>query len=184
MPDLDFIKSLCLQPLDTSSHDRAAFSCQEDRINRFLKKSANQQSKQDITKPYVAVPRTNPADRLAPIIGFYAINTHSIDVTELPEEATKKLPRYETISAIYISAIGVTEEHQGKGLGTFLMADAFQKCVEVAEIVGSRFVVLDALNEDAARLYERLGFHSLPSKPERMIQTMQAIRNAITRAAD
>jgi len=180
MPDLDFLKTLIIEPLDPKKHDRAAFSCQEARINTFLKQSARQQSAQDHTKAYVAV--SNDADGKAPIIGFYAINTHSIDVSALPEGQCRGLP-YPIASGIYISAVGVTEEHQGKGLGTFLMGDVFKRCVSVADIVGSHFVILDALNADAFRLYERLRFTSIPRNPDRMIQTMKMIRAALRKAA-
>jgi hypothetical protein len=58
------------------------------------------------------------------------------------------------------------------------MANAFQRCVAAADIVGAHFLVLDALNEDAARLYRRLGLVDLPGHEPRMLIKMNIIRKA------
>ena len=95
------------------------------------------------------------------------------------------MPRYPTIPAIYLSTIAVDTTFQSRGLGTFLMAEVFKICVSVADQVGSYFIALDALNEDAARMYRRVGFHDLPT-PEhemRMLITMTKVRKAIAAVA-
>ena len=42
------------------------------------------------------------------------------------------------------------------------MAHVFAKCVEGANIAGAHFIVLDALDDDAAALYRKVGFVDLP----------------------
>jgi GNAT superfamily N-acetyltransferase len=113
------------------------------------------------------------------IIGFYALSPHAIDRERLPQDKT--LPRHERLSAIYLSMIAVDTSVQGKGIGSFLTANALAKCVDIADLGGGRYVVLDALNENAARLYRRLGFVDLPSQPLRMVIAMATVRKAINR---
>src|SRR5207253_5624242 len=59
-------------------------------------------------------------DESVVVIGYYALNNHSIDASALPEPDRKKLPSYESIPAIYLSKVGVqigrhTSELQSRG---------------------------------------------------------------------
>jgi ribosomal protein S18 acetylase RimI-like enzyme len=174
MTDRAFLARVRIEPLDRNKHDRATFSCGVDRVDNFLKKTAARQQDEEHTRVTVAC-----LDSSNVIIGFYALNSHAVDISTLPEVDRKKLPSYPSISAIYLSIVGVHVDHQGVGLGSYLMADAFKRCVQVADIIGSHFLVLDALNDDAARLYRRLGFVDLPGYALRMLIKISQIRRAI-----
>jgi GNAT superfamily N-acetyltransferase len=177
MIDSAFLARLRIEPLDRQIHDRAAFHSGVDRVDNFLQKTANRQQEEELTRVYVAC-----LDREIEVVGYYALNSHSIDVTTLPEAMRKKLPRYPTISAIYLSVIGFSADHQGKGGGHFLLMDALRKCAEAADIIGAHFVVLDSLNERAAKLYREIGFIDLPNHEPRMLLNMRVIRAAIAEA--
>jgi ribosomal protein S18 acetylase RimI-like enzyme len=177
MIDSAFLARLRIEPLDRQMHDRAAFHSGVDRVDNFLHKTATRQQEDDLTRVYVAC-----LDQKIEVVGYYALNSHSIDVTTLPEGLRKKLPRYPTISAIYLSVIGFSVAHQGKGGGHFLLADALRKCTEVADIIGAHFVVLDSLNERAAKLYREIGFVDLPNHAPRMLINMRVVRAAIAEA--
>ena len=177
MIDSAFLARLRIEPLDRQVHDRAAFRSGVDRVDNFLQKTAARQQENDLTRVYVAC-----LDQQIEVVGYYALNSHSIDVTTLPESMRKKLPQYPTISAIYLAVVGFHEDDQGKGGGHFLLMDALRKCVEVADIVGSYFVVLDSLNERAAKLYREIGFIDLPGHAPRMLINMRVVRIAIARA--
>jgi ribosomal protein S18 acetylase RimI-like enzyme len=132
---------------------------------------------EDHSKTYVAVePPSNQ------VIGFYTLSPHAIDVSSLPPKILKKLPRFPTISAIYLATLGVHVARQGHGLGTYLMADFLKACVRIADIGGGHFVVLDAINDDAARMYRRIGFTDLPDQEPRMIMSMAKVRKAVQAA--
>lgn len=173
MIDRAFLARIRIEPLDRKQHDRAAFSCGEERVDNFLKKTASRQQDEDHTRVNVAC-----LDADAVVIGFYALNSHSIDVSTLPPHLHKKLPSYPDISAIYLSVVGVHAEYQGKGLGKLLMGHVFARCVDVADKIGAHFLVLDALNERAAKLYRELGFVDLPGHEPRMLIRMAAVRKA------
>jgi GNAT superfamily N-acetyltransferase len=172
MSDEAFLARVRIEPLG-QKHDRAAFACGDDRLDNFIQKTAARQQEQDIARTYVGC-----LDQDFVVIAYYTLNSHFIDVTSLPPEIRKKLPNYESIPAIYLSKLGVHTEYQNKGFGRRLMAHAFARCVEVANLVGAHFLVLDALNENAARLYRRLGLVDLPGHEPRMLIKMSVIRAA------
>ncbi len=177
MIDSAFLARLRIEPLDRQKHDRAAFRSGVDRVDNFLQKTATYQQENELTRVYVAC-----LDQESAVIGYYALSSHSIDVTTLSETNRKKLPRYPTISAIYLSVIGFSVDHQGKGGGHFLLMDALRKCAEAADIIGAHFVVLDSLNERAAKLYREIGFVDLPNHEPRMLMNMKVVRAAIAEA--
>jgi GNAT superfamily N-acetyltransferase len=174
--DEAWLSRLRIEPLDREKHNRAAFSCGVDRIDNFLKSTAAKQSDQDLTKVYVSV--EPPSDQ---ILGYYALCAHAVDIKCLPESHRKRMPRYPTIPAIYLSIIAVDQGLQNRGLGTFLMADVLKRCASVADQIGGYFIVLDAIDERAARMYRRIGFHNLPAPGQemRMIITMAKVRRAV-----
>lgn len=177
--DKQLLSRLKVEPLDRNRHNRAAFSCGVDRVDNFLRNTAVRQQDHDFTKGYVAI---EPPDNQ--VLGYYALNAHAIDASILPAPLDRNLPRYPTISAIYLSTIGVDRTLQRCGVGSFLMADALKLCVTVADKIGAHMVVLDALNEDAARMYRRIGFIDLSSHPLRMLMPMARLRKAVQAAAD
>jgi GNAT superfamily N-acetyltransferase len=174
MIDRAFLARLRVEPLDRNKHDRAAFRCGVERVDNFLANNAARQQDADHTRVYVAC-----LDAGNDIVGYYALNAHAIDVSTLPAEMHKKLPSYPTISAVYLSVIGFHAGHQGKGGGTLLMTDAFRRCLDVATIIGAHFIVLDALNDRAAKLYRELGFVDLPDYSPRMVISMKLVRKAL-----
>src|SRR5271154_1540715 len=121
--DEAWLSSLVIEPIDRAKHDRSAFTCGIDRIDNFLKNNAAKQADADFAKVYVAVepPSTE-------VVGYYALCPHAIDISSLPAEDQKRMPRYPTISAIYLSVIAVVKSRQRRGLGSFLMADALKLC--------------------------------------------------------
>jgi len=176
MIDLAFLKRARIEPLDRT-HDRAAFTCGDVQLDNFIKNSATKQQQEDIARVYVSC-----LDAEVIVIGYYALNSHSIDATTLPQKDRKKLPSYPTMPAIYLSKLGVHADFQGQGLGQLLMAHAFKRCVAAADIIGAHFLVLESLNEKSTKLYLKLGLVMLPGHEPRMIMKMALIRKAVALA--
>lgn len=169
--DVDYLRGLAIEPFDGGRHDRARFTCGVDRIDNFLKITASKFVKDDNGRIFVAVERNG--GRLA---GFYAMGPHAIDATSLNEDMKTRLLNADRVPSFYLSMIATDSTIQNKGLGGFLLADALQRCLRIADQTGGRFVVLDAISEDAARLYTRFGFVPLASHPGRMVLGMAKIR--------
>ena len=79
--------------------------------------------------------------------------------------------------------IAVDQSRQGKGLGSDLAVDALRRALSVAGEVGLKPVVLDAIEDGGAdvferrgEFYKRLGFRSLEDRSERMFIAIDTIR--------
>ncbi len=67
---------------------------------------------------------------------------------------------------------------QGAGLGGELLRHALHRAVDLSQEVGTCVVLVDALDEDAKRFYERYGFVSLVDLPLSLVLPMETIVEA------
>lgn len=162
-----------IEPLDPAKHDRAAFSCGVPQVDNFLKLTARKLAAAGSSRIWVM------ADDAGTVVGFYALNGHSIGYEELPKRYARDRPSNGAIPAAYISIIGVDGDHQGKGHGGILLVDALKRLAKASQDLGLAVVLLDVLDcGDAGRtarrkrLYESYGFEPLPSQELRLFMPM------------
>ena len=174
--DVEYLCSLDVEAFDADRHDRSDFSCGNEKLDNFLKITASRYVREGDGRIYVAVERMSGR-----LIGYYAVGPHAIDISALDEKARKHLPRgRDRISAFILSMMAVDETVQGRGVASFLLGHLFTRCLAAADIVGGRFLVLDAIDERAATTHQRMGFESLASQPGRMLISIAKLRrNAI-----
>lgn len=166
-----------IEPFDPEKHDRTAFSCGIDQVDNFFKKTANKLSKADNLRVWLM---TDPEGVL---IGFYAVNAHSVDYQNLPARYARTRPGHGQIPAAYISTIGVDRTFHGRGYGGDLLVDCLRRLAQASETLGLAVVMLDVLDCGDARkvarrltLYRGYGFEPLPSHPLRLFLPMATVK--------
>lgn len=169
-----------IEPLDPAKHDRAAFSCGVEQVDNFFKRTANKLAQADNLRAYVM---TSAEGNL---IGFYALNAHSVEYSSLPKKYARNRPGHGLIPAAYISMIGVDERYKGKGFGGDLLVDALTRIASAADQLGIAVTMLDLLDcgdadlvEKRRKLYTAYGFLPLPSNPLRLFLPITTIRKLV-----
>jgi GNAT superfamily N-acetyltransferase len=177
--DVDFLRAVQIEAFDGARHERETFVSGTGKFDNFLKITATKFVRDGDGRIYVAVQRGSPR-----VIGYYAIAPHAIDASSLDEADRKHLPAsHDRIAAFIFSMMAIDARFQRRGLGRLLRADALRKCIAAADIVGGRFIVLDAEDERAKALYGRIGFIALASDPMRMLMSIRKLRNSAEAAA-
>ena len=151
-------------------HDREAFSCGTPDLDRYFRELVGQEERKRVTVAYVAV-----VSGSATVAGFYTLAARTIPYPDLPAELKRRLPRYEVIPATLIGRLAVDTNHQGRGLGGFLLVDALKRSLAESERVGSWAVVVDAKDDTGSSFYRKFGFIPFPDKPLRLFLPMQTI---------
>lgn len=95
------------------------------------------------------------------IAGYYTLSSLSV---ELPEDASKGLPKYPEYPATLLGRLAVDNSYQGEGLGGRILLDALGRALAGSRAVASYAVVTDAKNEQAEAFYERYGFSPLSTE--------------------
>jgi uncharacterized protein (DUF1778 family)/GNAT superfamily N-acetyltransferase len=164
---------LRVEPLD-HRHDRARFACGEDSLDVYLKKQASQDMRRKANAVFVLVTQDEPRR----VSGYFTLCATALPHGHVPEEARRHVPRYPLVSATQIGRLAVAQGSQGRGLGGILLASALRRASHSAATVGSAMVVVDALNETAARFYAAYGFTRLPDS-NRLILPMRLVEKAL-----
>lgn len=157
-----------IEPLGTK-HDRAAFSCGNQQLDFYLHRQAGQDMKKRAAVPFVITPDHKT------IAGFYTLSQYAVDLGELPEEVSKKLPRYPMVPATLLGRLAVSLDFRGQGLGAKLLIDALNRAVQSSRQVASAAVVVDAKDSQAVAFYKKYGFIELPRIERRLFLPMATV---------
>jgi ribosomal protein S18 acetylase RimI-like enzyme len=76
---------------------------------------------------------------------------------------------------VLLGRLAVAKSHQGKGLGSILLADALQRIAQASQVMAVFAVVVDALNDRAAEFYRQCGVIPLPSQPIKLFLPMESV---------
>ena len=150
--------------LDKNVHNRNDFDCGKHKsLNNYLKRQTTKESKLGLTKVHVHVDEGNN------VLGYYTLSSSELPRDSVPPDMLKKLPSgYSGYPAVLIGRLAVTLSMQGEGLGGELMVDAIEKCVLHSDTIGTRAILVDPIDKNAALFYEKFMFKRLPDS-DRMI---------------
>lgn len=161
-----------IEPL-SEAHNREAFSCGVDVLDRYLQRQAGQ----DIRKHFAAVFVLTPDGKT--IAGFYTLSAHAISLGDLPADVAKKLPRYPNIPATLLGRLAVSMSFRGRGIGELLLFDAFHRVLANNHEIASAVLVVDAKNDVARAFYLRHDFIPLPSHSNRLFYPVKTIERLL-----
>ena len=155
-------------------HDRAAFSCGVQALDRYLQKQAGQDQRKNIARVFV---KEGPEPHI--IAGFYTLSSLGVDVGDLPEDRRKKLPGYPVVPATLIGRLAVDQQFRGQGIGSLLLIDAISRIDRVSRQIASYAVIVDAKDDVAKSFYRHFGFIEFQSASNRLFLPLETARRAI-----
>jgi GNAT superfamily N-acetyltransferase len=147
------------------------FNCEVDELNEFLTRYANKNDELGIGKTFVAL------DENDKIVGYFTLATAQVVYQEIPNEYRGKLPKY-PIPALRIARLAVNKDLQRTGIGKWLLAQAFIKAIQVADVTGLYFIIVDA-KEKSKSFYERYGFIKFNDEDLSYFILVDTVRKAI-----
>jgi len=74
-----------IEPLDSSKHNRSAFCCGKDSLDKYIRKQASQDISKRVATVFVLVdsPQTD-------IIGYYTLCAYTVELSELDSSFVKR----------------------------------------------------------------------------------------------
>lgn len=157
---------LSISKLD-KSHNRQAFDCGIEPLNRFIRQQASQLIKRDETVIYVA----HEGNRIA---GYFTLSNIHIVQDDDPKHLKRQSP-HTPIGGVLIGRLAVDVNYRGIGLGGDLLLNALSKVKIISQMTGTAFVIVDAKDETAKAFYEHYGFIELENKPMTLIYPVASI---------
>jgi ribosomal protein S18 acetylase RimI-like enzyme len=144
------------------AHDRAAFSCEQPHLERYIKTQARQDASKNLAAVFIVT-----VDGRA-IAGFYTLSHYSIWSADIPQEIKHRLTKHDQLPATLIGRLARHTEYRGTGAGDTLLVDALRRCLALSTQAASRAVVVEAENEGGTAFYRKFGFEAFPGRPLKM----------------
>jgi GNAT superfamily N-acetyltransferase len=157
---------LRLERLD-AHHDLSTFDSGNDELDGWLQRHGLAAQQMDSARTFVLTKH----DR---VVGYFSLTMGSVLRQDAPAKLVRGLPAY-PVGMVLVARLAVDRREQGNGLGGILLAEALRKAVAAGDAAAARLVVVDAIDENAARFYERHGFLPAPEHPLRLYRRMKDI---------
>jgi len=161
------LSGLRFEPL--GAHDRAAFLCGIEALDRYIQKQASQDVKKKAAVVYVAT-RDGKT-----ILGYYTLSQYSIQLDQIPIEISRGFPKYPTLPATLLGRLARHSSTKGHGLGELLLLDAVYRALKMSEHVASAAIITDAKDQKAVDFYKKYGFVELPKTERRLFLPMASV---------
>lgn len=158
----------------TAEHDVSTFDCGNDQLTGWLIRHALASQRADLARTYLALEDEQ-------VLGYMSLTTGSVRRDEAPKRYARGMPAH-PIPTILIARLAVDRRHQGRQLGSRLLAEALRLAVTASDAAAARLVVVDAIDERAVVFYRKRGFIDVPENPLRLYRKVSDIRRSLSDA--
>lgn len=162
------------EPL-AASHDVSEFSCGYSTLDNWLKTRAlsNQQ------KGFTAVMVVHQEGR---VVGYYGLAPTAVVPSVLPRSIRTGQPPH-PVPCLLLGQLATDLQWAGRGIGTGLLKHALARCVQAASLIGGRALMVNAIDDEAARFWARRGFIASKDDPLILFRSIGDIAASFERAA-
>lgn len=131
--------------------DRAGFQSNSEPLDRYFHTQVGQDIRRRVTTCYIAIHTITEA-----LAGYYTLSAADIPITDVPEDMTKRLPRYPTIPVVRLGRLAVDHQFREMGLGGALLFDAVQRAGRSE--IAMHAMIVEAKDDGAEAFYRHHGF--------------------------
>jgi GNAT superfamily N-acetyltransferase len=136
----------------TSGHDLTQFHCGKEPLDDWLRFRALKNEGRSSRTYIVSQGRT--------AVGYYCLSTGAEKRASIPSKIARDTP--DPVPLILLGRLAVDLNHQGRGIGAGLLKDALQRVAQISKAVGSRAVIVHAIDQNAMAFYVKYGFLEFP----------------------
>lgn len=139
--------------LDPQTHRRDEFDSGAPALDDWLRRYAGQNRRRNTAATWVV---TDEDDR---VVAYASLSMTSIDRSAAPQRLAHHAPT--RVPALLVGRLAVDRRVAGHGLGTALVRHVLAVAVQINTTAACRAVVVNALDADASRWWQRFGFTPL-----------------------
>lgn len=162
------------QPRPIEATDNTTdFVSGEESLDRYLADRALTNHLADLGRCYVCMDAETDK-----VLGYYTLSAVAVEHSDLPGKVRRNAPN--PVPAVLMGRLAIETKAQGSGLGRFLVRDAILSTLAAADRIGVHILLVHALHEQAATLYEKLGFKRSPTDPLHLYQLLTDARKSLS----
>lgn len=135
----------------TQEHDVTEFECGNATLDDWLVRRAFKNQTLNASRTFVTCQAGTNI-----VVGYYCLASGSVDHTHAPRELRQNMP--DPIPVILLGRLAVDVAFQSHNVGKWLLKDATERVVKIAEHIGIKAIMVHAIDEKARHFYEHYGF--------------------------
>jgi GNAT superfamily N-acetyltransferase len=149
------------------------FDCGREALNKWLSTHALSNQRTGYTKVIVVANDLH-------VVGSYGLSVSSVRRDVAPR-AMRPHPAPTEIPCLLLGQLAVDVRWQGRGVASGLLKDVYIRTLEVAERVGTRALVVNALDDNAGKFWEAQGFTPSKVDPYTLFASVAEIQAAFVK---
>lgn len=149
-------------------HGLSAFCCGHDMLDDWLKKRARS-SEGRTARTFVVCADGN-------VVGYYCLAAGAERREAMPKGLRRNVP--DPVPVTILGRLAVDKAHQGRKIGAHLLKDAMLRALGASETIGSRALLVHAIDPAAVAFYVKFGFLEFPDGSKTMFLPMETIAGA------
>lgn len=155
-------------------HRVEAFACGKPPLDSWLRERALANEGR-ASRTYVVVAASGP--QAGQVVAYYTLATGSVALADVRRRDRHNLP--DPVPVMVLGRLAVDRRHGGQGLAGSMLREALSRTLEVAAIAGVRFLLVHAIDDEAARFYLRYGFHAFPPGGRTLFLPVETIAGSL-----
>jgi GNAT superfamily N-acetyltransferase len=157
-------------------HRLDRFDCGEPALDEWLRRHARGAHASGSARVFVTTLEDGET-----VVGYYALAAAQVAPEKATERAHKGLPQARPVPAILLARLAVDRAHQRFGLGRSLLQDVLLRCLDAAEAIGARVLLVHAKHDAAKTWYLQYGFEESPTDPLHLMMLLKDVRGYVRR---
>lgn len=150
---------------EQTAYDFCGFDCGEASLNAFLTEHFVRQHNGRFLRGYLLVTKdVNPK-----VLGYYTLSGSCFEKEALPSNTQKRKIPYANVPSVTLGRLAIHKDLQGQEWGSTLVAHAMKVVYLASQAVGVHGIFVDAINDNAKRFYQKLGFIPLVGKNNNLL---------------
>lgn len=154
-----------------AEHDVSGFDSGQPSLSDWLRRRALANQKAGASRTYVVCEGET-------VIAYYAIASGALACTSGTSRFRRNMP--DPIPIAILGRLAIDRRWQRRGLGRALFRDAAQRILHASDTIGIRGLVVHALTEEAASLYQALGLTPAPGEPLLLMVTLEELTRTLS----
>lgn len=146
-------------------HSAAGFSCGNASLDEYIRLHQERDEHDHTAVTFVLVEKeaiSNPKR----ILGYFTLSSFALPRQQARRrDRDKHLGRYNPVPAVLLGRLAIDTRFQGQGLGSTIMLASLMKVLRIREDIGISVVVVHAIDEAAAAIYQHQGFTQFRDEP-------------------
>lgn len=155
----------------SEQHDLSAFDCGKPALDQWLRHRALSNHRKGFTAVMVVQSERR-------VIGYYGLAPTSIVPAALSRSLRTGQPP-DPIPCLLLGQLATDRRWSGQGIGTGLLRHAFERCAQVAGLVGGRALLVRAIDEEARSFWLKRGFISTNDDPMVLARPLHDIATSV-----